>query len=149
MIYLRVGTGATFNTIYLNLIDRLEDDDLPATWSWLMIFTNDFTKKKYTLLQILGQSVSHTKLNNLVRMPIVAKNGGVANGLLQEVVLPDTGYYTYEIYRQNSTTNLDYKMPGLVSVKQQIGKLLAYNDTSEQQYESLIDGTPNNFIYVP
>ena len=152
MIYLKVLSSPTFNAISLNLMDRLEYHDIPPTglptWSWLMVFTNDFTKKSYTLLQILGVSAYYSKLHNTVKLPIVASYGGVVDGLLQEVALPDMGYYTYEIYYQPGLTNLDYP-PAADALLVQKGKLLAYDDKAEVNYESLEDGNPNNFIYVP
>ena len=81
-------------------------------------------------------------------MPLKVLSTGTANGLLQEIKLKDKGFYSYEIYYQNSTDNLDinnYRVVKLV----QTGKALIYDSTSEVEFKEQKDGNPNNFIYVP
>ena len=150
MIYLKSVTGTdTINIVWLNLIDRIKDDTVPPTdWSWLMEFTNDFTKKSKTIVQVLGNSVNYIKGSNTVGLAIVAKAGGSANPFLQEILMEDMGYYSYKIWIQSSFTNLDVD-DALVGNLVQTGKALVYNDTPEQTYSSLTDGNPTNFIHVP
>jgi hypothetical protein len=151
MIYLKANIILpTFNAIYLNLMDRVDDASWPiiTPWSWLMVFQNDFSKERYTLLQVLGNTAYHSKINNTVKLPIVARQQGAMNGLQQEVELPLCGYYTYEIYEQAGFTNLAYP-PAADALLVQKGKMLVYDEKPEVHYKSLQDGNPNNFIYVP
>lgn len=149
MLYLR-NTGGT-EIIYLNLLDSIGINDLENTqnWSWLMNFTNEFTKESFTVIQIYNQSAfGYPNNSNTVRMPLKVLSTGTANGLLQEIKLKDKGFYSYEIYYQNSTDNLDinnYRVVKLV----QTGKALIYDSTSEVEFKEQKDGNPNNFIYVP
>jgi hypothetical protein len=117
-------------------------------FSWLINITNDFTKESKTLLQIVDNSVNITPGTNTVSYPIKVITSGTANGLNQEVLLKNTGYYSYEIYKQDSLTNLDVNN-AVVGKLVESGKALVYNDTKEVNYKEQADGNPNNFIYVP
>jgi hypothetical protein len=118
------------------------------TFSWLINITNDFTKERTTLLQLVDNSVNITPGTNTVSYPIKVLTSGTANGLNQEVLLKNTGYYSYEIYKQDSLTNLDVNN-AVVGKLVESGKALVYNDTKEVNYKEQADGNPNNFIYVP
>ena len=148
MIYLKAETTPTINIEYMNLGDRIEKTNTPTSWSWLMVFTNDFTKEVFTLIQILGVSALYTPGSNMLKLPIIAKITGIASGLKQELALTDLGYYSYGIYLQDSLTNLD-KDDEIVGELVNSGKALVYNSTNEVEYKEQKDGTPNNFIYVP
>ena len=146
MLYLKNDGGTSI--IYLNLIDTLDDNALVTTgWSWLINFTNDFTKESYQVLQILNQSAFRLGNTNMVKMPITVDNTGFTKPLYQKIVLIDKGYYTYQIFLQDSLTNLDIEAAEIVRVVQN-GKALIYNN-AEVDYRSEVDGNPNNFIYVP
>tara|TARA_R110000803_G_scaffold131833_1_gene199075 strand:- start:2 stop:442 length:441 start_codon:yes stop_codon:yes gene_type:complete len=145
---LYLSNNGDTSIIYLNLIDTLDDNALVTTgWSWLINFTNDFTKESYQVLQILNQSAFRARGTNIVIMPITVDNTGVPNPAYQKMVLIDKGYYTYQIFLQDSLTNLDIEAAEIVRVVQN-GKALIYN-TPEVNYRSEVDGNPNNFIYVP
>lgn len=150
MLYLQ-NNNAT-NVIYTNLLERLPLSALasyPVAWSWLMVFTNDFTKESYTALQIMNISAfAEPKNSNLVRMPLTVINTGTPNGLIQQIKLKDKGYYTYQIFYQNSLTNLDVNNASVTELVQ-TGKALAWDGNAEVDFNAQIDGTPNNFIYVP
>ena len=139
------------NILYMNLIDRLpEGTDLsanPTDWSWLFNFTNEFTQESFTVIQILNKSAFFVG-TNMVKMPLLVVNTGTPDGRLQQIKLKDKGYYTYQIFYQSGIENLDIKNTAVKEVVQ-TGKALIYNDTSEVEFKSQINGNPNNFIYVP
>ena len=135
------GTSITIDSIS---VKRFIDNP----FSWLINITNDFTKESTTLLQIPDTSAIITPGTNTVSYPIKVITTGTANGLLQEVLLENTGYYSYEIYKQDSVTNLDITN-AVVGKLVESGKALIYNADSEVTYKEHPDGNPNNFIYVP
>ena len=153
--YLRVGTN---NSVIINsklgvgtppyiIIEYITVQEI-IDFSWLINITNDFTKESTTLLQIPDTSAIITPGTNTVSYPIKVITTGTANGLLQEVLLENTGYYSYEIYKQDSVTNLDIT-DAVVGKLVESGKALIYNADSEVTYKEHPDGNPNNFIYVP
>lgn len=155
--YLRVGTN---NSVIINsklgigapphvIIEYITVQEIiENNFSWLINITNDFTKESTTLLQIPDSSAIITPGTNTVSYPIKVITTGTANGLLQEVLLENTGYYSYEIYKQDSVTNLDITN-AVVGKLVESGKALIYNADSEVTYKEHPDGNPNNFIYVP
>ena len=150
MLYL--NNNNYINIVYCNLFDSLDTLVTPPDWSWLIEFTNDFTKESFTAIQIFDFSVfGDAQLSNTVRFPLRVINTGTANGLIQEVKLKDDGYYTYKIFLQTGITNLVVNVDAeeLAQNLVQTGKALVYNSTSEVQFNSQKDGNPNNFIYVP
>ena len=150
MIYLKANDNSyVTNKIYNVLLDRNIYNTLGnIKFSWLMIFTNDFTKERFTVIQIMHQSALRYN-RNMVVLPILAKVGGTAaNGLIQKISFDNYGYYSYEIYWQNSITNLnpDNIPDGLLV---QTGKALVAKENEVIDYAAQKDGNPNNFIYVP
>jgi hypothetical protein len=150
--YTRAGTndsivfkGDNGTSITIDSISVKQFVDCP--FSWLINITNDFTKKSTTLLQIPDTSVIITPGTNTVSYPIKVITTGTANGLIQEVLLENTGYYSYEIYKQDSVKNLDIT-DAVVGKLVESGKALIYNADSEVKYKEHPDKT-NNFIYVP
>lgn len=142
-------TASTSSTGGYFSIDNVSVKELQInTFSWLINITNDFTKESTTLLQLVDNSVNITPGTNTVSYPIKVVTSGTANGLNQEVLLKNTGYYSYEIYKQDSLTNLDVNN-AVVGKVVESGKALVYNDTKEVNYKEQADGNPNNFIYVP
>tara|TARA_R110001606_G_scaffold265829_1_gene414809 strand:- start:581 stop:1051 length:471 start_codon:yes stop_codon:yes gene_type:complete len=156
MIYIKANDNSfVTNIIYNILLDRNVYDIIPPiTWSWLMIFTNDFTKEKFTVIQIMHQSaVTSVEGSNLVVFPIVArvKAGVDSKGFLQEIAFDNYGYYSYDIYYQDNLTNLSAEV-AYASGKQnlvQTGKALISKENEVIDYAAQKDGNPNNFIYVP
>lgn len=153
--YLRVGTN---NSIIINskhgvgipprvIIEYITVQEI-FNFSWLINITNDFTKESTTLLQIPDTNVIITPGTNTVSYPIEVLTTGTANGLTQQALLKDTGFYSYEIYKQDSITNLMIHNP-VVGKLVESGKALIYNADSEVKYKEHPDGNPNNFIYVP
>ena len=155
--YLRVGTN---NSVIINsklgmgvppyvIIEYITVQEIVDNpFSWIINITNDFTKESTTFLQIPDTSAIITPGTNTVSYPIKVITTGTANCLLQEVLLENTGYYSYEIYKQDSVTNLDITN-AVVGKLVESGKALIYNADSEVTYKEHPDGNPNNFIYVP
>ena len=138
------------NIMYGNLLERIDGTlDAPITWSFLINLTNDFTKKNYTCLQTYNKSLYRLGSGSLIaKYPLKVISTGTANGLNQEILLPIAGYYTYNIYLQNSLTNLDVEDASVVRVLES-GKAFVFRSTEEVQYVEAATGNPNNFIYVP
>tara|TARA_R110000803_G_scaffold205058_2_gene271478 strand:- start:2 stop:457 length:456 start_codon:yes stop_codon:yes gene_type:complete len=151
MIYIKANkTKYTTNIIHSILLDRtlIDINVTPIEWSWLLVFTNDFTKEVFTQVMVLNASAQ--KYNrNMVQFVISAKLGGTSNGLNQQISFDNVGYYSYEIYYQPSLTNLnpDAAINSFEAV--QTGKALVHNSNSEVNYAGQKDGNPNNFIFVP
>ena len=151
MIYLKADkSGFTNNIVYSILLDRTVIDTTitPITWSWLLVLTNDFTKKQFTQVMVLNQSAKRYN-RNMVQFVLSAKIGGTGNGLNQAIAFDDYGYYSYKIYYQPSLTNLNPDAPINSFKPVQTGKALLHGSKSEVGYTSQKDGNPNNFIYVP
>jgi len=141
-----IFTAANGTSITLTSISFQRKNVTP--FSWLINITNDFTKESTTILQIPETNVTITPGTNTVSYPIRVITTGTANGLNQEALLKDTGFYSYEIYKQDSITNLDIN-DAVVGKLVESGKALIYNADSEVTYKEQPDGNPNNFIYVP
>ena len=153
MIYIKADntTPSTFNTnvIYSILLDNhIDNTNTTINWSFLLEFTNDFTKETFTQLMILHDSALRYN-RNMVAYPIAASIGGVGNGLAQKIAFDNTGYYSYKIYYQDSLTNLIPANIVGTTEPVQVGKALVYTDDTEVSYTSQVNGNPNNFIYVP
>lgn len=147
MLYLKNNNYT--NILVCNLLDRLDSLVIPPNWSWLMQFTNDFTKKSFTVIQIFDFSAfGKFTDSNIVRFPLKVINTGNANGLIQEVKLKDKGYYTYKIFLQTGTTNLLVDNAAVGDLVQ-TGKALVHDNISPLKVVAQKDGNPNNFIYVP
>ena len=153
MIYIKADNTNpnTFNTniIYSILLDKhINTTQPPINWSFLLEFTNDFTKEIFYQIMILHDSALRYN-RNMVAYPIAASIGGVGNGLKQYIAFDNTGYYSYKIYYQNSLTNLKPKSIVGTTEPVQVGKALVYTDDTEVSYKSQATGNPINFIYVP
>ena len=143
MLYLKQGETTV---IYSNLLDRVSTT---TGFSWLINMTCDFTKESYTCLQTPGDSAIFIDTTNtlMVKYPIKVLTTGSAQGDLQELLLKNPGYYTYDIYYQTGTTNLDIT-DSVVKYIVQKGKAYIYNNTPLESYTEAKDGSPNNFIYI-
>ena len=147
MLYLE--QNAT-NIIYANLLERIDGTlDAPITWSFLINLTNDFSKESFTCLQIYDKSIYRLGSGSLMaKYPISVLSTGSANGKAQELLLKIAGYYTYDIYLQESLTNLDIKNASVGRLLES-GKAFVYRETPEVEYVEANNGNPNNFIYIP
>lgn len=146
MLYLE--QNAT-NIIYANLLERIDGTlDAPITWSFLINLTNDFSKESFTCLQIYDKSIYRLGSGSLMaKYPLKVIDTGTPNGIAQELLLKLAGYYTYDIYLQESLTNLDIKNVAVGRVLES-GKAFLYRDTPEVQYVEANNGNPYNFIYT-
>lgn len=151
MLYIRQKET---NILYLNLMERntWAMAKSPVTWSWLINFTNDFTKESATLLWILYDSSIAKHDTEMVAVPIAECTGTsvvTPDGLKQEIRLSPKGYWSYTIYTQDSLTNLTITTPGISITPIQTGKAFVSSDKSEISYTETATGNPTNYIYVP
>lgn len=105
------------NTITLTLTEKVTLD----APEFLFVLQNDSTKVEYTFIaaDISGYTDRYNKF-------IITEKTSPDN-LAGEVRLPDTGFYSYTIYEQESTTNLDKDLAtGIV----EIGKCLVSGTAS-------------------
>ena len=146
MLYLELGKN---KVIYTSLINRLDSSDILVAYSFLIVITNDMSK--YTATTVIPSTILQSNIDsNLSYYPLKIISSGTPNALLSEILLKNTGYHTYKIYYQNSTTNIIYPIPNSINnFEVENGKALVYNANSEVQYKEQVNGNPNNFIYVP
>ena len=119
--------------IYLTLQEMKKDFD--AFTDYLVIFTNVVSKDTFSMIgNVDADNSRYTKLS-------VYTNE--ASALTGKVLLTETGQYGYEVYGQNSTTNLD---PTDASVQGLIerGTLTV---TGETGYDIPSISIPDNVIY--
>lgn len=100
-------TQGQANTIILTLTEKATLD-APV---FLFVLQNDSTKVEYAF--IAADISGYTERYN--QFTITEKTE--PNTLAGEVRLPDTGFYSYTIYEQESTTNLDKDLAtGIVEI---------------------------------
>ena len=66
MIYIKANkTKYTTNIIHSILLDRtlIDINVTPIEWSWLLVFTNDFTKEVFTQVMVLNASAQKYNRN--------------------------------------------------------------------------------------
>lgn len=146
MLYLEQDKN---KVIYTSLINRLDSSDIVGGYSFLIVITNDMSKD--IEVSIISSTSLKTNIDsNLSYYPLKIISSGTANPLLNEINLKNTGYHTYKIYYQKSTTNKLYPIANTIyNFEVENGKALVYNASSEVKYKEQVDGNPNNFIYVP
>ncbi len=137
------------NVVILSLKDRQfrQGDYL----SWLIVFTNDYSKRESTCI-IQNNAGSITAVDDKYAVRITEKSNlaslDTTNG---EIKLSPVGSYSYEIYQQDSLTNLD-KTNAAIQGLVESGKayLYPYSDAQEEvQYTQYTDtDSDTNYIYV-
>ena len=95
MIYLQPNTAG--NVIYLTLKER--DKELGAVTDYLVVLTHAITLEKYYLIA----SVNETN----ERYTKITLGTDVDSPTSGSILLTETGQYLYDVYGQNSDTNLD------------------------------------------
>lgn len=148
MLYLKQNLS---NIVLMSLKDRLTNNFFGhVTWSYLFNFTNDMTKESTTTLinVVSGVSVvSQSGSNNLI-IKIKDIQTGTPDFVNGEIKLYPKGYWSYEVYEQNSLTNLDITDSSIVA-KIENGKAYVDDGTEEVQYTEHIDATnTTNYIYI-
>ena len=152
MLYLK-DNNLGINVIYANLLDRLPTNALANinNWSYLFSITNDFTKVNSTMLFTLNDCTWNSD-NIKIAYPMEVFNlaSSGANGLLQQIEMVGKGYYSYEIYYQDSITNLDLSIAIQLynAYLVENGKSLMYDNIKEVQYKER-NTVDSNYIYVP
>tara|TARA_R100001440_G_scaffold53354_3_gene72972 strand:- start:653 stop:1057 length:405 start_codon:yes stop_codon:yes gene_type:complete len=119
--------------IYLTLQEAKKDFD--AFTHYLVIFTSMASHDTYAMVgNVSADNPRYTKLSVLTNQPLGASG---------RVLLKESGQYTYEVYGQNSSSNLspsDASVEGLI----ERGTLTV---TGETGYNIPTITIPDNFIY--
>ena len=119
--------------IYLTLQEAKKDFD--AFTDYLVIFTNVASKDRLFMIgNVVTDNARYTKLSVFTNQPLATSG---------RVLLTESGQYTYAVYGQNSSTNLD---PTDASVEGLIerGTLTV---TGETGYTIPSISIPDNVIY--
>lgn len=95
MIYLQANTAG--NVIYLTLKER--DKELGVVTDYLVVLTHAITLKKYYLIA----AVTETN-ERYTKITLGTNTDSPTSG---SILLTETGQYLYDVYGQNSDTNLD------------------------------------------
>ena len=150
MLYLKKDFS---NVVLMSLLDRITNNTTGTiSWSFLFHFVNDMTKESTTMItQLSGGSVSfydsndiYLKITDILSTPPSIINWA-ENGM---IMLHPKGYWTYDVYEQNSLTNLDITDSSIIA-KIETGKAYVYDDDDEVQYTEHIDTTnTTNYMYV-
>ena len=151
MLYLKQNSA---NIIYSNLLDRLDTElTTPATWSFLVEITNDFTNDTFVCIQILGVSFNPFipfRFSLMGYYIIEVHDTGASDPLNQQIVMPDLGYFSYKIYYQDSITNIDPKDKTVNLRVVEEGKGFLSDPENESEVQVTEYNEPiSNYIYVP
>ena len=104
---------------------------------YLFVFQSDETRDLYKF--IAADTSTYTDRYNLFAIVETSTNPDPLDG---EVELPLVGFYTYTIYEQNSTTNLD---PDLATGVVEVGKVQVIEAASS---DSVLTNNNNvNYVY--
>ncbi len=119
--------------IYLTLQEAKKDFD--TFTNYLVIFTSMASNDTYAMVgNVTADNSRYTKLSVITNQPV---------GISGRVLLTESGQYTYEVYGQNSSTNLsptDASVEGLI----ERGTLTV---TGETGYTIPSITIPDNVIY--
>jgi len=139
------------NVVLMSLLDRLTNSPYGVIdWSYLFNFTNDMTKESFTSLVAIGNDVITYSDSNDIIIKLKDMQAGTPDFLNGEIKLYPKGYWSYEVYEQNSLTNIS--LDGLKNIehyKVQVGKAYVYDNTDEVQYTQHIETPPaTNYMYI-
>lgn len=119
--------------VYLTLQEAKKDFE--AFTDYLVIFTNVASKDKLTMIgNVDADNARYTKLSVFTNQPLA---------LSGRILLTETGQYSYEVYGQNSNTNLDPDDEVVVGLIER-GTLTV---TGETGYDIPSISIPDNIIY--
>lgn len=146
---LNTATGLQ-NVVILSLKDRLFTPE--SSLSWLLIVKNDYTKvENVTIIQNTSNSITSVDDKYAVRITEFTGASSLPNPLLGQIKLSPVGSFSYEIYQQNSTTNIS-KTNDVIQGLVESGKLyLSPNSNTQEeiQYTQYKDtDNDTNYIYV-
>ena len=148
MLYLKQDFS---NVILISLKDRTNNSYTGViNWSYLFNFTNDMTKESFTTLVAINNDVFTYNDSNDIIIKLKDMQTGTPDYLNGEIKLYPKGYWSYEVYEQDSLTNLSINgLKGITHNKIEVGKAYIYNGTDEVQYTEHIDTTnTTNYMYV-
>ena len=129
----------TYNVVYLSLEEKM----INTSNYFLLALVNDMTKEEYTAVLRNRQATTE----GLSRVSIKLISSGNPIGTNGEFKLVNNGYYSYKVYEQTSTTNLDITSPVVIKVLEE-GKA-NIKGTAEVEYTEHTDTTnTTNYLYI-
>lgn len=137
------------NVVILSLKDR--EFTPGSNISWLIVFTNDYTKRDSACI-IQNNDTSITPVDDKYAVRITERtNLASVDNTRNQIKLSPVGSFSYEIYQQDSLTNLD-KTNAVVQGLVQSGKAYVspYSDAQKEVKYTQYTDTDNdtNYIYV-
>tara|TARA_R110000744_G_scaffold364317_1_gene472825 strand:- start:69 stop:527 length:459 start_codon:yes stop_codon:yes gene_type:complete len=142
------------NVVLMSLLDRTANSHIGTiNWSYLFNFTNDMTKESFTTLAIVGNDIVTFSGSNDIIIKLKDMQTGTPDNLDGEIKLYPKGYWSYEVYEQESLTNLAVgalvPFKNIPNTKIEVGKAYVYDNTDEVQYTEHIDTTDTtNYMYI-
>ena len=147
-----VGSAKQDNIFYLSLKDTDFQISVLADNTYLLALTNDYTKKQMVVM--INPNLSNTAIavNNIyaIRLTDFSNTTTVPDATLGQTKFDDInlppGSYSYEIYQQNSRTNLKLDLTlGIIET----GKAFVTAKVEEVQYKQYTDNDlDTNITYV-
>tara|TARA_R110002153_G_scaffold197378_1_gene350982 strand:- start:21 stop:491 length:471 start_codon:yes stop_codon:yes gene_type:complete len=147
-----VGSDKQENIFYLSLKDTDFEISNLVTNTYLLVLTNDYTKK--FLITMINPNLGNTAIavNNIyaIRITDFSNTTTVPDATLGQTKFDDInlppGSYSYEIYQQNSRTNLKLDLTlGIIET----GKAFVTAKVEEVQYKQYTDNDlDTNITYV-
>ena len=129
----------TYNVVYLSLEEKMTN----TSNYFLLALVNDMTKEEYT--GVLRNREATTE--GLSRVSIKLITSGNPIGTNGEFKLVNNGYYSYKVYEQNSSFNLDTTSPTVIKLLEE-GKA-NIKGTAEVEYTEHTDTTnTTNYLYI-
>jgi hypothetical protein len=129
----------THNVVYLSLEEKMTN----TSNYFLLALVNDMTKEEYT--GVLRNREATTE--GLSRVSIKLITSGNPIGTNGEFKLVNNGYYSYKVYEQNSSFNLDTTSPAVIKLLEE-GKA-NIKGTAEVEYTEHTDTTnTTNYLYI-
>lgn len=136
------------NVVILSLKDR--EFTPGSNISWLIVFTNDYSKREKQCI-IQNNTGSITSVDDKYAVRITEKSNVSVDNTRGEIQLSPVGSFSYEIYQQDSLTNLN-KNDAVVQGLVQSGKAYVspYSDAQKEVQYTQYSDTDNdtNYIYV-
>ena len=137
------------NVVLMSLKDRTTNSySGVVNWSYLFNFTNDMTKESFTTIVSIANDAATYNDSNDILIKLKDKQTGAIDSTNGEIKLYPKGYWSYEVYEQNSLTNLDIN-DAVVIDKIEVGKAFIYDGIDEVTYTQHTDTTnTTNYLYI-
>lgn len=108
-----------------------EKTTLTGTFYYLFVFQNDYTKVKYyQIFTDVSTAGAARQRSNLFNIEVITSGSASAN----QILLGNIGLYTYTIYAQSSSSNLDPDSADEF-VEQGVMRLIDSEDSIYVQYD--------------